>query len=138
MKEIKPLTPEEISHKLLEKQIKPSVQRVIVYGYLWKNRTHPTVDEIYRDLVSLYPSLSRTTIYNTLKIFVANKLIIPILIEENEMRFDVDCSSHAHFKCVQCQHVCDMAIEPPPALVEYQIDEAHLYYKGLCPCCQQT
>lgn len=132
-----PITPEEITQYLLSKGIKPSMQRIIVYRYLREHCVHPTVDIIYRDLIEQYPSLSRTTIYNTLKLFVANKVITPILIEENEMRYDADCEPHAHFKCLSCQSVYDLEVTPPIPTGEYSISESHLYYKGVCVNCQK-
>lgn len=39
------------------------------YGYLLKNHTHPTVDEVYVALCKVIPTLSKTTVYNTLRLF---------------------------------------------------------------------
>jgi hypothetical protein len=46
--------------------VKPSPQRVAILQWLIDNRCHPTVDEIYRALEQIYPTLSRTTVYNTM------------------------------------------------------------------------
>ena len=56
--------------------VKPSVQRLAVMEYLLTHRTHPTVDEIYRALVSKIPTLSQATVYNTLKLFVSHGWIM--------------------------------------------------------------
>ena len=55
---------------LEEHDVKPSVQRIAVMDYLMTHRTHPTVDEIYHALEKQIPTLSKTTVYNTLKLFV--------------------------------------------------------------------
>ena len=65
-----------VKQYLLERDIKPSVQRIAVMTYLLEHRTHPTVDEIYLELQDKIPTLSKTTIYNTLKLFVEKKAII--------------------------------------------------------------
>ena len=62
-----------VKQYLIEKDIKPSVQRLAVMTYLLEHRTHPTVDEIYSELQDKIPTLSKTTIYNTLKLFVEKK-----------------------------------------------------------------
>ena len=54
---------------LLNFGIKPSLQRLAVMKYLMQYHTHPTVDEIYAALHSSIPTLSKTTIYNTLSLF---------------------------------------------------------------------
>ena len=52
--------------------VRPSVQRLAVMDYLATHKTHPTVDEIYSSLAPSIPTLSKTTVYNTLKLFVEN------------------------------------------------------------------
>lgn len=54
--------------------VKPSVQRMAVMEYLLDHRTHPTADEIYLALHRKMPTLSKTTVYNTLKILTGKGL----------------------------------------------------------------
>ena len=60
----------EMSQFLSEKGIKPSYQRVKILERLLADKSHPTVSDIYLDLVDEIPSLSKTTVYNTLNIFI--------------------------------------------------------------------
>jgi len=53
--------------------VRPSPQRVAVMEYLMTHHTHPTVDAIYAALSGTMPTLSRTTVYNTLKLLVDEK-----------------------------------------------------------------
>ena len=55
---------------LLKYDIKPSVQRMVIMDYLMSHRIHPSADEIYNALYPTIPTLSKTTIYNTMKLFV--------------------------------------------------------------------
>lgn len=59
---------EIVVERLQGHNIKPSVQRIAIMKYLMEHRTHPTVDEIYTALSPTIPTLSKTTVYNTLKI----------------------------------------------------------------------
>ena len=59
---------------LSEAGVRPSVQRVAVYSYLCEHPVHPTVETLYASLSPEYPTLSKTTIYNTLKLFEEKKL----------------------------------------------------------------
>ncbi|HNX57617.1 MAG TPA: Fur family transcriptional regulator [Spirochaetota bacterium] len=122
------------------KGIQPSVQRVKIYEFLWNNRIHPTADDIYERLHPEIPTLSRTTVYNTMKLFLENGLVQPIVIEEKEIRYDIDVSAHGHFKCDRCGKVFDFrsGISEEgvfPELAGFQIRERHLYFKGLCKSC---
>ena len=48
--------------------IRPSVQRLEIMEYLLNTNTHPTVEDVYDGLCKKLPTLSRTTVYNTLRL----------------------------------------------------------------------
>jgi Fur family transcriptional regulator, peroxide stress response regulator len=60
----------DLSNTLKNKNIRPSIQRIKIFEYLIKNLCHPTVDQIFKDLQSEIPTISKTTIYNTLDLFL--------------------------------------------------------------------
>ena len=131
---------EEIVKLLRKKGLKPSMQRVQIYDYIKDRIDHPSVDMIYTDLASSIPTLSRTTVYNTLKSFVNTGLAYPIVIEENEIRFDPNVNAHGHFKCETCGNIFDFSADfskfDAPELQGYKINEQHVYFKGICSSCQ--
>lgn len=69
---------EVVVERLQGHNIKPSVQRIAIMKYLMEHRTHPTVDEIYTALSPTIPTLSKTTVYNTLKTMMPTPLHIHI------------------------------------------------------------
>ncbi|MEG1979194.1 MAG: Fur family transcriptional regulator [Victivallaceae bacterium] len=116
-----------------------SSQRIEIYKHLYQNRIHPTADTLYRSLATENPSLSKTTIYNTLKAFEAHNLLQPLIIEDGELRYDVNIAPHAHFKCLKCGLVMDIFYQEKPRLPEvpagYQVTEEHICLRGFCPDC---
>ncbi len=124
---------------LVENKIKPSYQRMSILEYLIKYKTHPTVDEIHQKLVVEIPTLSKTTVYNTLKLFVEKGIVLLINIEDNETRYDADTSAHGHFKCVKCNKIYDFSFNNADIVVDelkqYIIQQTHLYIKGICLIC---
>jgi len=124
---------------LKKHNIKPSYQRMKIYDYLVKYKSHPTADEIYQELADEIPTLSKTTVYNTLKLFLDKDIVQLITIEENENRYDADVSIHGHFKCLECGKVYDVWLDM--ANVEFEnsdeftIKESHIYFKGTCNKC---
>ena len=112
---------------LSEHGIKPSYQRIKVFDYIIRNKNHPTVDNIYKELVGEIPTLSKTTVYNTLKLFQEKGIVLVINIEDNETRFDADLSNHGHFKCKKCGKIYDFDLNENdlnlPGLKNYSIDE---------------
>lgn len=106
-----------------------------------KHRTHPNVDEIYTALFPKLPTLSKTTVYNTLKLFVSQGAALMLTIDDKNTCFDADTCLHAHFYCTECGKVLDLpfrgeiqmlgTVGPEGNLV----NEIHQYYRGVCQKC---
>ena len=130
---------EDIGEYLKSHDIKPSYQRIKIFDYLVKYRNHPTVDMVYQELVKEIPTLSKTTVYNTMNLFIEKKIAIEIVIEGNEVRYDADISVHGHFKCEKCQKVFDLDLDLEnidlKSMENFQIKEDHIYFKGICNSC---
>lgn len=128
---------------LISYNIKPSVQRIAIMDYLLKHKTHPCIDEIYMALCKEIPTLSKTTVYNTLKLFIEHGAARMLTIDERNVCFDGDTSVHAHFQCKACGKIYDLPIEMKDPEVEklaqngFITEETHLYYKGICPECSK-
>lgn len=98
----------QYADKINAKGIRPSVQRVAIYKYVCEHKTHPTVDTVYSALYPKYPTLSRTTVYNTLHLFSEQNLVQTIKIEDDELRYDANMAPHLHFKCTKCGKIYDI------------------------------
>ncbi|MBC8452636.1 MAG: transcriptional repressor [Spirochaetes bacterium] len=132
-----------VSEQLRSHQIRPSFQRIRILAYVQREKNHPTIDMIYSSLLAEIPTISKTTIYNTLKLFVDAGIMQPITIEDHEIRYDADTAPHIHFKCIECGTVTDIFItEHQDWLLSripagYTVKEQHLYARGLCPECRR-
>ncbi len=82
----------ESYNRLLEHNIKPSMQRIAIMNYLMEHRTHPSADEIYTALSPSMPTLSKTTVYNTLRLFSEQGAAQMLTIDERNTNFDGDTS----------------------------------------------
>lgn len=131
----------QIHRYLKQFEIKPSVQRTAVMDYLMNNKTHPTIDEIYSALSPFMPTLSKTTIYNTLNLFVEKGAVLQLAIDEKNARYDADVSNHAHFMCKSCGKVYDLfdlnkELFTKPALEGFDIQTVEISYSGICGACK--
>ncbi|MGI5927327.1 MAG: transcriptional repressor [Syntrophomonadaceae bacterium] len=79
---------ENLKQELKKKNISLSFQRLKVLEYLTQNRCHPTVEQIFTELQKDIPTLSKTTVYNTLRILAEAGLVKVITIDERESRYD--------------------------------------------------
>lgn len=121
--------------------IKPSVQRMAMMEYLLEHRTHPTADEIYSALIARIPTLSKTTVYNTLRLFVEQGVATQLTIDERNVCFDAVREPHAHFLCRRCNRVYDLPLRyndlrtAADLPASFSAETADLYYRGVCADC---
>ena len=132
---------ENLKEILIDASIRPTYQRLKILDYLNKNHTHPTVDEIYVSLSPYLPTLSKTTVYNTLNSFVKADIVKEIQIENTEIRYDLKEEPHGHFKCKECGKIFDFSLGEKPIqskdLNGFLIDSENVYFSGTCPDCQE-
>ncbi|MGA2089970.1 MAG: transcriptional repressor [Endomicrobiales bacterium] len=132
---------EQLSDQLQWYHIKPTYQRLKILEYLAAKRIHPTAGHIYRDLVKHIPTMSKTTVYNTLKSFVGKGIVAPVMIAGTETRFEYARKPHPHFFCENCCSIMDIDIDCPPVLKKtvagHTIKEQHSYFKGICASCRK-
>lgn len=134
------VTRAELREELINAGIRPSVQRLAIFEYVKKSCQHPTAEVVYEALRDELGSLSLTTVYNTLKLFVDAGLISMLTIDDTFRCFDGNRSCHAHFRCNICGKIVDLPMKKDFfSLVEgldgYEITDAQLYLKGVCPDC---
>jgi Fe2+ or Zn2+ uptake regulation protein len=135
---------------LLEHGIRPSYQRLRIWDYLAATKEHPSVETIYRSLAPEIPTLSRTTVYNSLSLFIEKGIAQPILIEETETRYDADTSPHGHFRCRVCGRVYDFPLAKGNAFGDasgglaprlpagFRVELVQLCCQGVCAGCSSA
>jgi Fur family ferric uptake transcriptional regulator/Fur family peroxide stress response transcriptional regulator len=130
---------------LLDSGIKPSPQRIAVMEYLLTHKNHPSAEQMYTDLSSGYPTLSRRTVYNTLSTLAAQEAILTLDLGSGYINYDGDTSPHAHFICTRCGAIHDLVpddnlaatygTKPPQG---FTFTSVQLTYKGVCEKCNKT
>ncbi|MBL8967483.1 MAG: transcriptional repressor [Spirochaetaceae bacterium] len=132
----------ESAGRLVSRGIKPSYQRVRILDYLAGTKAHPSAETIYQGLAPELPTLSRTTVYNTLRLFAEKGLVLQLLLDEAEARYDGDTSPHGHFRCRGCGRVLDFPLaadlSPPTLPAGFRLERAELSCVGLCPSCAKA
>jgi len=130
---------EDLTSRLKNNNIRLSHQRLKVLEYMVHNRVHPTVDQIYNSLHAEIPSLSKTTIYNTLNTLIEAGIVSSLTIEDNEVRYDIRTDAHGHFKCKSCRNIYDFEVDTDSIKVEglngFRVDTRDFYFSGICSIC---
>jgi Fe2+ or Zn2+ uptake regulation protein len=123
-----------------EKGISPSYTRIRIYAFLEESKDHPTVDSIYQSLKEELPTLSKTTVYNVLKLFLENNLVKSVNINNTESRYELNHTPHSHFQCDVCGTIYDIPHIVPnynkDNLADFFIKEEEVNLRGVCPNCK--
>ena len=124
---------------LKDHSLKITQPRLEILKYLDQHHTHPNVEEIYSTLKKKHPSLSRTTVYNSLEILRKHKIVQSLTVSGSELRYDIEDSLHHHFICTHCGAIFDIAIACPnmgkTLEAGHRVEEVQGYFKGICKKC---
>lgn len=130
---------ERLINKLNSKNIQPSHQRIKILEILENNCDHPNVNMIYELLCKEMPTISRTTVYNTLNTFVEKGLVSSLTITPEELRYDCITTPHHHLLCKACGRIIDVDVQCGIAAKReidgHKIEEVQGYFKGICKEC---
>jgi Fe2+ or Zn2+ uptake regulation protein len=88
------------------------------------------------------PTLSKTTIYNTLRSFSQSGLALSLRLDEKTVHYDGDTAPHAHFICKDCGKIIDVTITNTdmlhiPTLCGADVQAVEISYYGQCNTCKK-
>ncbi|MGN1246143.1 MAG: Fur family transcriptional regulator [Muribaculaceae bacterium] len=130
----------DIALHLKNHGIRPSMQRMAIMEYLMGTKVHPSVDVIYTELLPKMPTLSRTTIYNTLELFREKGAIRILNLDNKTTRYDGNTAEHAHFVCRRCNRIYDVVIPDEiyaqlNKLPDHLVEQTDVNFTGVCAEC---
>lgn len=117
--------------------------RIEILKYLMTHHVHPSVDNIYQEMLTINPGLSRTTVYNTVKCLSDNGLVTMLTIDGRNVNVDENMMPHGHLLCRNCGQIIDLplkGIAMNKAIDGFLMDgnlveQVHQYYLGICQSC---
>jgi len=140
MMDPKQITTEFVGKILEEKGVKPSFQRLSVLKYLMKSENHPSVDKIFKALAQEIPTLSKTTVYNTLNLLTEKGIVTALKINDTEVLYDYIFKPHAHLLCTECGEIHDIFLESSFSELKeingHIVSEAQINFRGVCKKCR--
>ena len=93
---------------LREAEILITPQRIAIAEFVLASADHPSADEVWERVKQSCPTVSRATVYNTLKLLVEKGLIKPQILREGVSVFDPNTEPHHHFIDEQTGKVYDL------------------------------
>lgn len=119
---------------------KQTPQRLAILDFLKGNKTHPSVDDIYRHVSRQFPTISLATVYNNLVTLKQLGMIRELTIDPDKKHYDPDTKPHHHLICTECKRITDIDIEfelrlPKESKCGFEITGNHIEFYGVCPDC---
>jgi Fur family iron response transcriptional regulator len=125
------ITREALIEALRRRDIRPTHQRIEIAYALFSQGAHLSADQIMARVNDGHPAASKATVYNTLNLFVAKKLIREVIVDPNKVFYDPNTEQHHHLYNVDTGELIDVAaaditvsgLPPlPPGIVPEGID----------------
>jgi Fur family peroxide stress response transcriptional regulator len=137
-------TESSLTENLRNAGLRLTPQRLAICQLLINNEEHPSAQQLFEQLRPQYPSLSLTTVYNTLEALVGLGAIHNLGNDvSGTIRYDAKTTPHANLICTSCNRIIDYHSVHVQTLTDevkeqsgYQITGARVLYYGLCDACQ--
>ncbi|QCD53269.1 Fur family transcriptional regulator [Campylobacter sp. RM16192] len=93
---------------LKERGLKATPQRISVLKILDRHM-HPTIDELYEEILAENPSVSLATVYKNLNTLKDEGLVVEVNMPNQKAKYDIFEHPHIHVVCEGCGEVSDMS-----------------------------
>lgn len=133
---------QRIIQRLREEGLKVTPQRIAIVRFLEGNSSHPSVEEIHREVARAFPTISLATVYNTLDTLEQIQEVQAITIDPTRKHYDPETRPHHHVICTDCRSIRDVfadyskAISIPEELArDFEVQNTSVYFRGTCREC---
>ncbi|MDZ7819963.1 MAG: Fur family transcriptional regulator [Aliarcobacter sp.] len=127
---------------LKEYDLKVTPQRVAIVEELYKNG-HMNIDDLYKKLLSKFPSVSLATIYKNINAMIEKVFLSEVKIPNSKSVYELVKTEHAHLVCSSCGSIEDVTLDATSLLNEvstlssFKIDSTNIVLSGICPKCSK-
>ena len=127
---------------LKEYDLKVTPQRVAIVEELYKNG-HMNIDDLYKKLLSKFPSVSLATIYKNINAMVEKVFLSEVKIPNTKSVYELVKTEHAHLVCSCCGHIEDIMLDASSIVSEasklssFKIDSTNIVLSGICSKCSK-
>lgn len=133
---------DEALNLLRETGLKATTQRLAILSVIMEEGEHPTAEEIHERLEDEHPTLSLSTVYDTLARFGELGIVDPLHIGDGVTRYEFHNDPHVNVVCAECRSIVDVDsvdIEPfldrVQAQTDYDVFDQQVELRGRCEAC---
>jgi Fur family ferric uptake transcriptional regulator len=104
--------------------LKSTRQRAAILDVFLASQEHLTGEEIHRRVVRRHPEIGFSTVYRTLRLFVAANIASERHFRDGVARYEVRQPHHDHLVCLRCGRIVEFQCEAIESLQE-EVAEDH-------------
>lgn len=131
--------------RLKDHSFRLTPQRMAIVSILAESENHPTVDEVYQQVKTAFPSTSLATVYKTIALLKELNEVLELGFPDGSNRYDGNKPfPHPHVICLHCRKIMDPDTVSVRDLSKemqektgYAITYHRLDFFGVCPDCQK-
>jgi len=135
---------ESMLDKLRGSKYRITPQRLAVLRILVQSDAHPSVEDIYQEVIEDFPTTSLATVYKTVTLLKELGEVLEIGFGDGRSRYDgYKPYAHPHLICLQCRRIIDPDLGPMADMTAklardtgFRIVNHRLDFFGICPDCQ--
>ena len=118
-----------------------TIQRKLVLDTV-RNLDHPDAVQVYGEIITKHPHISKATVYRNLNLLAAQNEILKIETGDGPDKFDFRIREHYHLRCRVCGKLIDADIPVPNYRSKplqdngFTIERLNLEFIGICSECK--
>ncbi|MDY6800875.1 MAG: transcriptional repressor [Bacteroidota bacterium] len=113
----------DLHNILLNKGLKITPQRLIVFEAVVSLGNHPSTEKIIYHIKENHPHIAKGTVYKILDTFVEKGILKRVKTDKDVMRYDHDLEKHHHLYSVDSDRIEDYYDEDLNQLLEQYFEE---------------
>lgn len=125
-------------------QKRNTIQRQLVIAAVRSLGNHPTAEQVYNDIITKYPDISKGTVYRNLNTLVESGLLSKVSVPSAADRYDYILTKHYHVQCTRCKKFINVQgldynqnlDDKIAQLTGFRMENHDIVFSGLCPECQ--
>ena len=133
-----------IIKKLRDNNYKVTAQRMAIIRVLASSDGHPSVEQIYEQLKTDFPTMSLTTVYRNVILIKSFGEVLELGFPDGSNRYDGNMPyPHPHVVCVRCKKIIDPDVSRLEDITAEVADETgfdiithRVDFFGICPDCR--
>jgi Fur family peroxide stress response transcriptional regulator len=98
---------QQLITKLREKGYKVTPQRLAICELALSSKAHPTADQIHKEIIRKFSTISLATVYQTLHLLTDMGLLQELGFSDRSSRYDANITPHINIVCLKCGKIYD-------------------------------